>query len=138
MIPGGLVVEIRKRPLETFFEWFRSLGPNLGDEFTGRLTSLAPDRLLEGRAMSVHEEVGTVVMLAALVDFVFRGRMTAEEWDALGEIEVQMTAGEESEPLGSSLRAKQWIRAFASWDALRRTTLSVDAIEDYLDQHHSL
>jgi hypothetical protein len=160
---GGLVVMMRERPRDTFLGWVTSLGPRMADEMAARCVSFAPAALLgdapdaidqgifrrciERSARSAPEEVGMILTLAGLVDFAFRGRSSAEEWETLRDLEAQIAArrgdgastpAARNEALGFPLRAKRWMRAFASWDDLRRTTLSVEALEDYLDEGEPL
>ena len=73
---------------------------------------------VETLARTPRDEVGTVLMLEALVDFAFLSQ--SPPWPS------------------DELRAKQWFRAFGSWTALRRTMLSLEAIDDYLDERHPL
>ncbi len=154
---------MRERPRDTFLRWVTSLGPRMADEMAARCVSFAPAALLgdapdgdrPGDLPALHrtfrplraEEVGMILTLAGLVDFAFRGRSSAEEWETLGDLEAQIAArrgdgastpAARNEALGFTLRAKRWMRAFASWDGLRRTTLSVEALEDYLDEGEPL
>jgi hypothetical protein len=154
---------MRERPRDTFLRWVASLGPQMADEIAARCVSFAPVALLgdapavidqgifrrciERSARSAREEVGMILTLAGLVDFAFCGRSSAEEWETLRDLEAQIAASRgdgasapaaRNEALGFSFRAKRWMRAFASWDDLRRTTLSVEALEDYLDEEDPL
>ena len=157
-VPRGLIVQTRKTPLVSFVEWLESLGPHLRDEVAVRLLALLPSSLGDvssespGRALtdrvrtlaqSARAEVGAMLMLAPLVDFVFRGRSASEHWGAIHAFEARAAAGLADDKLAARaereaeripLRARAWQRAFASWQALRGGQLSVAAIEHYLDE----
>ncbi|MEO7436539.1 MAG: hypothetical protein ABI080_13760 [Candidatus Binatia bacterium] len=157
-VPRGLIVQIRKTPLQSFVEWLESLGPHLRDEIAVRLLALAPSLLgdvssqspsvelttrVQTLAQSTRAEVGTMLMLAPLVDFVFRGRSASEHWEAIRAFEERAAAGLAGDTLAARaqreaeripLRARAWQRAFTSWEALRNGQLSVAAIENYLEE----
>ena len=54
-------------------------------------------RCIERSARSAPEEVGMILTLAGLVDFAFRGRSSAEEWETLRDLEAQIAARRETE-----------------------------------------
>jgi hypothetical protein len=157
-LPRGLIVQIRNTPLKSFVDWLDSLGPHLRDEIAARVLTLMPSSLgagsseaagreltvrVQSLARSARAEVGTMLMLAPLVDFVFRGRSASEHWGAIRAFEERAAAGladaklaarAERETERIALRARAWQRAFTSWRALRSGQLSVAAIENYLDE----
>jgi hypothetical protein len=158
-----LHVELRRRPLEIFLAWLASLGPCMADDLMSSMMAIAPPGLAaddrpqtrDARAFeqSIHSladspraEVGTTLMLTSLVDFVFRRRSSAEDWRELMDLEEQMAAMQDDGLAARArdevrllpLRAKRWMRAARSWSALRRGLLSVEAIEDYLDERPAL
>lgn len=157
-VPLGLLVQIRKTPLQSFVEWLESLGPHLRDEIAVHLLALVPPSLgdgssaspgreltvrVEALALSARAEVGTILMLATLVDFVFRGRSASEHWEAIRAFEERAAASLADDKLAARaqreaeripLRARAWQCAFISWEALRSGQLSVAAIEHYLDE----
>jgi hypothetical protein len=87
----------------------------VGSDVSSGFDAVTFQRHIESSVSSPWEEVGTLLMLAALVDFVLHGRSVGTEPTV-------------------ALRAKQWARTLASWTAIRREVLSPEAIESYLDE----
>jgi len=151
-----LIVELRVRPLDTLLDWLRALGPHTADVVVSRLGTIVPPALLgdasvvraadafQRRAnacgMSVAEEVGTVLTVAALIDFVLRDAMCGTGYpkgsglDAACDPDDAACDPHDGTSDADQWRRRQWLRACASWDALRRTTLSIEAVADYLDE----
>jgi hypothetical protein len=147
-------------PLEVFREWFDKLPPDFRTDLSQRFFyySGAPQRffpalpvnsetlrtVLHGKPEDPVDEAVTVVILAALVDFLFVDRSTKKQW----EEEAAFLKGalrfaqerDSSLPLGAKAAselpfgAAMWIREAENWNDLRSGPLSMSNLYRWMDR----
>ncbi len=151
-------------PLEVLQQWFEKLPPEIqsdpgplaamiaqdlvpsfdesgasADELTGVFSSA-----LKSSSGSPMAAVGKVLAFAAIVDFVFMGRSTKEDWNKVVPMNKLMAQRAKAEGNDSflktvettdaryALRGAMWIREAERWKELRSTSLSPVELDQWL------